>query len=280
MPFIFTISNEPLPGDEVIVTLTDGDDNTEAYGYTAVEGDTAQDVVDALMSLINADVYFVAIPQTTYAQPGLSISQVTNNNYGGFSGFVTITLSEDNYSPAQTITFDEESNRFESFLSLKPEMYGVLGNLLISYSGGDLYTHDSETYNNFFGVQYESSITVAFNDQPAVKKTFNAVGFQSSVIWASPTTGDIYTSGDNPQTGLAQQSQLKSVDFEEYENVWSAAYLRDANSMANAAVALLEGDYLKGTILFHKFVCPSVSAANLVEFVKPYCTWSPSGRNF
>lgn len=281
MPFIFTISNTARAGDELSVRLTDGDANVVSYNYTVQAGDTLQDISDAIKALINADIYFVAIDQTTYAQPGLSITQVTDNNYNQFSGLVTINYGPLSESPAQTMSFDDETNVFESFLSYHPEMVGTLGTILITASGGNLYTHDGDDlYNNFYGVQYESSITVIFNDKAPVKKTYNAVGYQSPKNWASPVDGDIETSMTNPQTGLQQISQLKGVDYELQEDIWVAAYLRDANSESDPQIALLEGDYLKGVYLKHKFVCPAASTTGVVDFVKPYVTYSLSGRNF
>lgn len=280
MPFIFTISNTAQEGDEITVHLHDGDGAEADYLYTVQDGDTLQDVSDALEALINAGVLFVAINQTTYDEPGLSITQVTGNNINEFSGLVTIVYAEGSGSPAQTLSFDEETRSFESFLSFTPEMFGELGTLLMSYHNGNLYTHDNPIYNNFYGVQYKSMITVVFNDRVAVKKTFNAVGYQSNKNWASPEDGDITTSMVNPQTNLSQISQLKDVDFGLEENVWVAAYLRDSNSGTDEQLALLEGDYLKGVYLKHKFVCPVSLTGGIVEFVKPYLTYSISGRNF
>ena len=53
---------------------------------------------------------------------------------------------------AYTLSFNEPSNTYESFLSYHPEMMVTLGALLITYKGGDSWTHNSDKYNNFYGV--------------------------------------------------------------------------------------------------------------------------------
>jgi hypothetical protein len=181
---------------------------------------------------------------------------------------------------AYTLAFDEENNSVESFLSYFPDMMATLGNLLITWKDGDLWTHDSSVYNNFYGVQYPSSITPVWNDKPAIKKVFNAISYRSNEVFESPVNGDIFTSMINPQTGLQQQSQLKTVDYEIQENVRYAAFMRDANSMSDARLALCEGDFLLGDWVATKLIVPANKANKLVFLSSPYVTSEISQRNF
>lgn len=148
-------------------------------------------------------------------------------------------------SPAQTLTFSEGSNSFESFLSYHPEMMCTLGNLLITYQDGQLYTHDGTVYNNFYGVQYDSSARFVFNDFGMQKKTFKAVEEIASVIWKCP---EIETSlmsyGTTPQ-----QSALDVSDFEELEGTFCASLFGDSNSDGG----LINGDSLKGLYMSINF---------------------------
>jgi hypothetical protein len=159
-------------------------------------------------------------------------------------------------------------------------MMVTLGTLLISFKDGDLWTHDSDTYNNFFGVQYESNVTPVFNDKSDIKKTYNGIGYHSNKVWASPTNGDIQTSNVNPQTGLPSISNLKEVDYDLEENVNVAGFNFDANSLSDARLALVEGDYLKGVWIKCKLICPAAEANELVTLNSPYVTWAVSNRNF
>jgi hypothetical protein len=179
--------------------------------------------------------------------------------------------------PAFTMAFDEPGNAFEGERSYQPEMWCCLGTLLISFKDGQLYTHDSTIYNEFYGVKYSSIITGVFNDLPLIKKVFNCGGYRAQEKWTSEVTGDIYTSYLNSQTGLQQISNLKDFDIEFDEGVWLASLKRDANSMADAAVAIHEGDYLMGDYLVWKF---TTSGDNFNYLHAPYLLWSVTNKNF
>ena len=142
---------------------------------------------------------------------------------------------------SQTLIFDEEANRFETFAQLYPEMMVTLGTTLCSFTDGVLYTHDDEPkYNNFFGVQYDSYITGVFNKAAIDKKTFMAIEEKASQVWVCPeieTTVNSYGS-------TKQLSNLVAADFEQLEGNYNAALLNDQNSIGG----IIEGDSLKGNV--------------------------------
>ncbi|HZI71617.1 MAG TPA: hypothetical protein VFD60_10715, partial [Nitrososphaeraceae archaeon] len=183
---------------------------------------------------------------------------------------------------AYTISFDEDNNAFESFLSYAPEMMCALGSLLITWKNGGLWTHDSATYNNFYGVQYGSYISPVFNDQAAVKKKFLATGYKSlnNLVWESPTIGDVNTNTINPQTLLQQQSNLLTADYDLEETTLVAPFYYDANSNSDSAIGLVDGDFLGGNYINVKYSCDAANCNVLVNLVEPYVTWVPSPRNF
>lgn len=187
-----------------------------------------------------------------------------------------------NNDPAYTFVFDEDRNSYEGFVSYHPEMMCALGALLITWKNGDLWTHDGSLYNNFYNVQYPSSITPVFNDQSAVKKKYLAIGYKSlnNVKWESPIKGDVSTSTVNPQTGLPQQSNLKDVDYELEETILSAAFNYDANSMEDERMATVAGDYLGGNYIVTKLICPANKTGSLINLAQPYITWIASNRVF
>ncbi len=148
-------------------------------------------------------------------------------------------------SAAVTISYDEENNGFESFLSLYPEMMCEVGTLLIAFKNGGLYTHDGTDYNTFFGVTYDSTITPVFNQSNLEKKTYMAISEVASEVWDCP---EITTSLNSYGT-TKQQSNLIIQDFETKEGVHHAGFLRDVNSQGG----LIEGDSLKGINVSIKF---------------------------
>lgn len=180
--------------------------------------------------------------------------------------------------PAFTMAFWEPKNSFEGERSYQPEMMCCLGTLLITFKDGNLWTHDSSLYNNFYGVQYSSLIEHIFNDNTLVKKTFNAVGYKSNKVWTSPVNGNIYTDTYNSQTGLQQISQLIEADYEsDIAEMRYAPILRDANSGIQSSIAVLEGDYMNGGYLGVRFV---YTGSEFAYILAPYVVYNIYGRNF
>jgi hypothetical protein len=121
--------------------------------------------------------------------------------------------------------------------------------LLIMFKDGELYTHDAATYNNFFGVQYDSTITPVFNNASIQRKTFISILEISNQVWAAP---DIKTNlmsyGTTPQS-----SNLPAASFSQLEGQWCASFRRDSNSRGG----INNGDSLKGSYIITKLKAES-----------------------
>jgi hypothetical protein len=183
-----------------------------------------------------------------------------------------------NSIPYYSFSFNEKRNAYCSFFDLQPENIISANDVTYSWKNGEMYIHNNTTnYCNFFGVQYYPSIKLVFNDKEIIKKSYNAIGYQSNQIWQSNTIGDINTSLKNPQTGLYQQSALILQDYTIEEGLRYADLLRDANSGLNAQLALLEGDELNGNWIEInlKYIGSEQSWLYL-----PYVSYQPMERNF
>lgn len=183
--------------------------------------------------------------------------------YGAFDqrlGNYTIALEATDTEPAYTIVYDEENNSFEGFLSFYPEMMTTLGVLFIAFKDGNLYTHDSTTYNNFFGVQYSSYIETVFNKMPLDKKTFLSLTEVASEVWEVPEAKtDLNSYGT-----VKMETNLVDDDFAELEGSFEASFLRDKNSNGG----LINGDTMKGkymTIIFRKELPTTLVSLNIVS---------------
>mgnify|MGYP000505790949 CR=1 FL=1 len=189
---------------------------------------------------------------------------------GGTKGAVTIN----DYA----FSFNEVRNGFCSYYDYNnPDWFICAENVTYSWKNGNFYIHNDVANScKFYGTQYYPSIKLVFNDAMTVKKTMLSIGYEASGIWAAPTLGDIYTSQTNPQTNLLQQSLIKSFDVELDEGRYICTLLRDANSMSNANVALLEGDYLTGFYIVINFV---YSGTGFSWLYLPYVQWIPNPRN-
>lgn len=175
-------------------------------------------------------------------------------------------------------SFNEIRNSFCSFYDYNnPDWFICAEDVTYSWKNGNFYVHnDVANSAKFYGTQYYPSIKLVFNDNMLVKKNMLTIGYEASGIWAAPTAGDIYTSWKNPQTGLTQQSLIKSFDVELDEGRYICALWRDINSMTNAQTALLEGDYLQGFYIVINFV---YSGTGFSWLYLPYVNWSVNQRN-
>lgn len=132
----------------------------------------------------------------------------------------------DGTGASETIAFNYVKNVWTTRYSYIPEYYGKINNKLISFKAGALWVHnDSSTYNNFYGVQYGSFITMAVNPHPTRIK--NAVGVDLDVEALSVTADykeiEIFTDE-------GQESYLRIDEFDKKENVFYADILRDINT--------------------------------------------------
>lgn len=259
----------------------------------------SQDGIEAISILYECNAYFQSqLPafNSNLNNGNPASGQVYTGNptvYGGFDfftnkyiiGFEAINRYDSGGNlifsqPASTIVFWEtrEANEgFETFTNYYPEGINSFGSLLYTLSGGKLYLHNNTTnYCNFYGVQYYPSITLVFNKDAHIKKTFLAIAYQGNQYWVSPTNGNITTSQPNAQTGLPQISQLIQKDYEIQEGLYYASFLNDANSLLNAQEALVNGDVLKGVWIS---VLLTYIGSNFGFMYLPYINWSGSPKN-
>lgn len=161
------------------------------------------------------------------------------------------------HQDAETAAFLETRNAsegFESLYSYHPEMMASLDNLLITWTQGTLWRHDSGVTCNFYGVQYTPSITGVFNDHMRQKKTWESVAEDADVIWECTAI----TTQLAPNQVTQQQSTLVAAEFKFLEGEYSADLKRDLNSVGGK----INGSTLKGKYIIIKFEAPAASASS------------------
>ena len=133
----------------------------------------------------------------------------------------------------ETLSYSEGSKGWPSFYSYIPEFMKGMNSYFYSFDGGNLYRHNTNTLrNNYYGVQYESSITGVFNTKPLVIKLFKTMSFESNAAWEVKSLF----------TDLSTGSMLDTF-FEQKEGEWFSYIrnkdttldfkLRSANGIAN-----------------------------------------------
>ena len=106
-------------------------------------------------------------------------------------------------------------NGWPSFYSFCPEWMQGMNNFFYSFKNGQLFRHNTNALrNNYYGTQFNSTITGVFNAEPQSIKLFKTMSLESDSPWA--TTELI--------TDLSTGSML-STFFEQKEGEWFS-YIR------------------------------------------------------
>lgn len=93
---------------------------------------------------------------------------------------------------AQTITYSQLAQGWTSFWSYLPDWMIGMNNSFYTWHNGELYKHNTNsTRNNFYGVQYDSTISSILNQEPTTVKMFKTLTLNSTAPWVTSITTDI-----------------------------------------------------------------------------------------
>jgi hypothetical protein len=128
-----------------------------------------------------------------------------------------------NISP-DTIAFHEAENAWFSRFSFTPnEQYVNLGQYMYSFKNGHIWTHDSSTRGNYYGVQYPHFYDMVFNGYIDVRK-FKDISLQSTAPY------DVFA-----ETDLSETSWL-NTEFEKKESFYYKDMPFDTSQASSAHI--------------------------------------------
>lgn len=170
----------------------------------------------------------------------ISIKEIERNMYAGYDGVGGVHA------------FQPMIDRWTSMYSFRPEYMGMVANQLVTFKGGKPYVHNSQTANNFYGVQYDSSVSLVHTEAQNVTKKYYATfveGDTPNVIHVRTETpvvqsSDIRSGTYDPRTGI-------NGDFSVKEGVSYAPILRDRlspNTSGTYDQRLMFGDDVVGEV--------------------------------
>ena len=91
-----------------------------------------------------------------------------------------------------TLTYSESAQGWPSFYSFDPEFILGMNQYLYSFNGGNLYRHNTnERRNNYYGIDYDSTITSVFNQEPTTNKVFKTIELESDSPWDCDVISDL-----------------------------------------------------------------------------------------
>ena len=150
----------------------------------------------------------------------------------------------------QTISYSEDAKGWTSFKSYIPDNGVSVSNQYFTFKHGQPYQHyTNDTRNNFYGIQYPSSVTAILNTQPSsVKnfKTLNYEGSQARVLFQNDSAAiDIYNA-DGFSQGWYAESIITDIssgyvpEFVEKENKWFN-YIKGVPGLVDAGSFNVQG---------------------------------------
>lgn len=141
---------------------------------------------------------------------------------------------------SDTIVFSEIKNRWVTYYSFVPDFMSSNNIGLVTFKDGQLYIHnENNVYNNYYGLQFTTMLAFVSNAEPSSNKIYNHIFTESTSPFAMPLANNQY----------GQKTSLIVSDFEEFEGVYKAHFLRDENT-PDVQSPLIEGDTMRCHSMF------------------------------
>ena len=91
-----------------------------------------------------------------------------------------------------TLTYSNGVQGWPSFYSYNPDYMVGMNNYFYTFSGGNIFRHNTnDARNNFYGVQYNCSITTVINEAPLDNKLFKTISLESDSAWSVSLNTDM-----------------------------------------------------------------------------------------
>lgn len=169
-----------------------------------------------------------------------STKNVALGTFDPFNNEYLLTFKDD--TTEETVAFSEFMKAWTTNYSFIPEWFDRINTRLLSFKDGALWLHgENALYNNFYGVQYDSSITGICNIDASKQKILQNVSVESQDIWVA-------TQITTPE---GQESSLMESDYVHLTNAFSANVLRDINT-PNVTYPILQGDWIRSSVFLVK----------------------------
>lgn len=127
-----------------------------------------------------------------------------------------------------TLTYSDGFQGWPSFYSFDPDWMIGMNNYFYTFKNGELYRHNvNEVRNNFYDIQYDTTITSVFNDLPLENKLFKTINLESSFVDGTHSWGGTFDT-DIQTTGF-----IEADWFVLKEGAWFAFMRNESSALAN-----------------------------------------------
>jgi len=150
-----------------------------------------------------------------------------------------------------TLSFSPPAEGWPSFYSYVPDWMQGMNQYFYSFSGGNLWRHNTnETRNNYYGVQYNSTVQSVFNQEPVTNKLFKTLSLEGDDAWGATFISELQTTGFiNEEYFVEKESNwfafLRNQGAANIDTALEAAQefpLRSANGIGNCLTAIIVGE--------------------------------------
>jgi len=170
------------------------------YGYRKYFTDKNQNTVLRLSQ--DGITEISAYGMLDYFRDNLSLIGNSGRIIGGWDMYnkqYVLSLQPPNTDEYQTLAFDEDCTGWTSRFSFKPDLSASLRNNFYTFKEGNIWRHYADpiasgvNYCNFYGDQYDATVTLVFNPEVSMSKNFNTLNYEGSGGWA---LAELYSNSD------------------------------------------------------------------------------------
>jgi hypothetical protein len=99
------------------------------------------------------------------------------------NGEYLLTIFQNTTSSYKTLSFSVKNDGFSSLWSYLPQYIINCQNMLFTFNGGKIYKHGVGDINTFYSTYASSKITLLFNEEIGLLKTFKRLEIRSDKLW-------------------------------------------------------------------------------------------------
>ena len=124
------------------------------------------------------------------------------------------------YTGYKTLSFDEGVLGWTSFANYKPSHILSLNNLFYTFNSGKLYQHYLGNYAQFYGLTYDSNVTIILNSNPSLVKNFKTINYEGAIGWELESMTASSSDQTLPIGKYVFQSDLASLENQMWSNTF------------------------------------------------------------
>lgn len=166
----------------------------------------------------------------------------------------------------RTLVFDEGAGGWVSHKSYSVNFAGSLDSTFYTFNEGDLYKQNSNATgvlnNNFYGAQYDSEVSLIFNEGPSQSKVFSSVNYEGDSGWSIINIETDVDTGMDIAATLTQSTDsiIYLSGFQKMDGKYNSNIINTSSAEAGEIVFGNDISGVKG--FFTKFTIKTTGAAS------------------